>query len=121
MKALLPILFYACAPLDGVPDSIRLSEGAERAGTALRMPDGRLVAVRVLKMQRVGNLPCGHFEEPDRIWLIDDPQHCPSLEMLVQHELGHAAGREHEERGIMNAACDDFALSLRLAEQGGPR
>lgn len=96
------IFFAACAPLDGVPEYIRLRDGTERAGTALRLADGRLIAVHVIKMNIADSL-CGQWQAPDTIWLIDDPQHCGRLELLLAHELGHANGLAHEKSGIMAA------------------
>lgn len=105
---LLLVGLSACAPLDGVPDFIRLRDGSSRAGTAIRLADGRLIAVQTRPLQ-AGPLgaDCGVFIPPNSVWITDDPAHCPSLELLLAHELGHARGLPHTRTGIMAAPPQD--------------
>jgi hypothetical protein len=97
------ILFAAsCAPLDGLENHIRLTEGATRAGTALRLPDGRLIAVRVVSLSSGPlGMPCGEWHPPDTIILVNDSRYCPRLEIVLAHEVGHSVGKEHALTGIM--------------------
>jgi hypothetical protein len=104
MKTLTALLFLAsgCAPLDGINETMDIRGRAERVGTALRLTDGRLIGVRVIKMENTGvGVRCGKYVAPDYIYIYDDPKHCPSLELLLQHELGHAYGLQHTRTGIM--------------------
>lgn len=107
MKALIALCFTACAPLDGLTDTINLRGLGERAGTAIRLNDGRLVAVQVVKLQAgAWAARCGHWTAPDTIIITDDPYHCKSVEMTLAHELGHAYGKEHGA-GVMAEFIED--------------
>ena len=94
------LLFAACAPLDGISETINLRNEAVREGTALRLNDGRLIAVKVITMNTAIGGKCGEWKAPDTIILYQSVN-CGGLELILQHELGHAYGKEHTKSGIM--------------------
>jgi hypothetical protein len=91
----------ACAPLDGIDEVIDLRNRAFREGTALRLKDGRLIAVQVITMPVGQDGKCGEWKAPDKIILFNDSTRCSRLELMLQHELGHAYGLPHTLTGIM--------------------
>ena len=72
-------------------------------GATRQLDDGRTVKIEVV--HEAGDYaPCASYvreaSHPDVIMLNDD-RHCPDLDRMLAHALGHANGHVHEEGGVM--------------------
>ena len=71
-------------------------------GATRQLDDGRTVRVSVVHVP--GSFaPCATFvrSAPGDEIVLDDDAHCPDLQDMLAHELGHANGHVHEEGGVM--------------------
>jgi hypothetical protein len=105
------LLLCSCASVDTLPTGVDLRLAAHREGSAIRLNDGRLVSVRVIRAEeRVINSMCGLWSPPDSIVVVDDSSNCPRVELTLAHELLHAYGRHHEPDGIMSEHAEEVSM-----------